>query len=447
MLTIQFGQCGNQVGHTLFSKISSDLECVNTGVSYNANYDYSEDTFNKWFSGISKDNKRLARAVLVDTEQKVIHKVYNEINAPWTYSTKNVICQTEGGCANNWAFGYLRKGYELSDVILNCIRQEVEALDHFDGFLSFLSSAGGTGSGVGSYITKLLREEYDKKSIITTTILPFSFGEVCTQNYNTLLTLAKLYNESDVNIVIENEQIYSMCTNLLKKTSTNLQDMNEIISEKLLAVLQPINHVKYSVNSLLSKIACHPSYKIATIKSTPHVPTTSAKYEPICNWNLYVRHLKQTLRIPHLNSQLTDVELKRPSSSLSNTMHHAYACSVSNILVTRGITTQEDLIMTNEFREKHLYAEWNTIDWFSHLHQNRKFLNYKKFLALITNNSEISYPLDTLLSKAWNTYVHSAYLHQYKQFGLEEDDFLQAFAVLENVVKEYKELVPYVKKE
>ncbi|XP_043585555.1 tubulin delta chain-like [Bombus pyrosoma] len=70
MLTIQFGQCGNQLGHTLFSEVSSDLECANTGVSYKANYQYSEDTFNKWFNGISKSNERLARAVLVDTEQK-----------------------------------------------------------------------------------------------------------------------------------------------------------------------------------------------------------------------------------------------------------------------------------------------------------------------------------------------------------------------------------------
>lgn len=443
---MQFGQCGNQLGHTLFSKISSDMECVNTGVSYNANYQYSDETFNNWFSSLSKDNKRLARAILVDTEQKVINKVYNDVNIPWTYSTKNVICQAGGGCANNWAFGYLVKGYELSDLILNCVRQELENLDRFDGFLLFLSSAGGTGSGIGSYITKLLRQVYDKKPIITTTVLPFSFGEVCTQNYNTLLTLAKLYNESDINILIENEQIYNICTSLLKKSSTSFQDMNDIISEKLLAVLQPVNHVKRNIHSLLSRVSCHPSYKIATIKSTPHISTTSAKYEPLCNWNSYISHLKQTLRIPNLNSNLTDVELKTPAGSSSSTMHHSYACSVSNVLVTRGTATAQDPIMTNGFEQKHQYADWNTIDWFSHFHQNRKFLNHDKFLAMITNNSQIASPLDTLLTKTWNSYTHSAFLHQYKKFGLEEDDFLQAFAVLENVVKDYKDVVPHGKK-
>nr|XP_033183568.1 tubulin delta chain-like [Bombus vancouverensis nearcticus] len=445
MLTIQFGQCGNQLGHTLFSEVSSDLECANTGVSYKANYQYSEDTFNKWFNGISKSNERLARAVLVDTEQKVISKIYNDKSNSWTYSTTNVICQAGGGCANNWAFGYMIKGYELSNAILNCVRQEIEKLDHFDGFLLLLSSAGGTGSGIGSYITKLLRKEYGKKSIVNTTILPFSFGEVCTQNYNTLLTLAKLYSESDINILIENEQIYNICTNLLKKSPTNLQDMNEVISEKLLAVFQPVDCINHNINSLLSQIACHPSYKIATIKSSPHIPAAFANYEPVYNWNSYIHHLKQTLRISNFNSQLTNVELKIPSNSLSNTTHHTYACSISNVLITRGIASEQDPIVTDIFKEKHLYADWNTINWFTHLHQNRKFLNHDKFLALITNNFQISYSLDILLNKAWKSYVHSAFLHQYKLFGLEEDDFLQAFAVLENVIKDYKELVPHAK--
>ncbi|XP_076246365.1 tubulin delta chain [Calliopsis andreniformis] len=446
MLTLQFGQCGNQLGHSLFSKISSDIECVNTGVSNNVNYQYSEDTFNKWFNGITKENRHLARAILVDTEQKVINKICNDTTTPWTYWTKNVVCQAGGGCANNWAYGYLVKAHELSDTILNRVRQEIEKIDHFDGFLMLLSCAGGTGSGIGSSILQLLREEYKTKPIITTAVLPFSFGEVCTQNYNTLLTLAKLCIHSDISIIIENEQIHSMCTNLLKKFATNLEDINEIISEKLLAIFQPINHIKYSINSVVSHIASHPSYKLATIKSTPHVSKKFSEYEPMCTWNSYIHHLKETLRIPNLNSKLTDVELKMPSTLLSNRNHHVYTCSVSNSLITRGIITDKDPIITDVFQEKHLYANWNTSDWFSHLHQKRKFLNHDKFLALLTNNSEISQPLDILLNKSWNTYVHSAFLHQYKQFGLEEDDFLQAFAVIENIVKEYKELVPHIKK-
>nr|XP_003704716.1 PREDICTED: tubulin delta chain-like [Megachile rotundata] len=444
MLTIQFGQCGNQLGHTLFSKISSDLKYTNTGVSYNANYQYSEDTFNKWFTGISKHNKWLSRAILVDTEQKVINKIYNDTSTSWAYPKENIICQTGGGCANNWAFGYLKNGQELSDLVLNCVRQEVEKTDHFDGFLLLLSSAGGTGSGIGSFMAGMIREEYETKPIITTTVLPFSFGEVCTQKYNTLLTLAKLYDQNDINILFENEQIYNICTNLLKEPATNLQDINEIISEKLLAIFQPLNDT--NMNSLLSRVASHPSYKLATIKSTPHIPTMSAKYESMCNWNSYMHHLKQMLRIPNLNMQLTDAELKTPTTSFGSTAHHAYTCSVSNILVTRGSVTDKDSINTNEFREKHLYADWNTTDWFTHLHQNRKILNHDKFLALITNNSQICDPLDILLEKTWTSYINAAFLHQYKQHGLEEDDFLQAFAVLENVVKEYKELTTHVKR-
>ncbi|XP_076286066.1 tubulin delta chain [Lasioglossum baleicum] len=392
MFTLQFGQCGNQLGHALFSKISSDMQCVNTSVSYNVNYQYSEEAFTKWFSSISKEGKRLARAVLVDTEDKVIKKICNDATIPWKYRPKNVICQSGGGCANNWAYGYMIKGHELKDQILNSVRYEIEKMDHLDGFLLLLSSSGGTGSGIGSLIGQLLREEYSTKPIVTTIVLPFSFGEVCTQNYNTLFTLAKLYNHSDMNIIIENEQIHDICKNLLKKLATNLSDMNDIISEKLLAVFQPINYLKSNITTLVSQIASHPSYKFARIKSTPHVPTTYSMYERIYDWNLYLQHLKETLRIPNLDSKLSDNELKLPSHSLSTTAHHTYACSISNVLITRGTATDNDPI------------------------------------------------IDTSLNKSWKSYTHAAYLHQYKRFGLEDDDFLQAFAILENIVKEYQEL-------
>ncbi|EZA60127.1 hypothetical protein X777_15064 [Ooceraea biroi] len=37
MLTVQFGQCGNQLGHVLFSKVPNDLKSSSISVSYAAN--------------------------------------------------------------------------------------------------------------------------------------------------------------------------------------------------------------------------------------------------------------------------------------------------------------------------------------------------------------------------------------------------------------------------
>ncbi|XP_029658682.1 tubulin delta chain-like [Formica exsecta] len=444
MLTIQFGQCGNQLGHDLFSKVSTDLESLNTGVSYGANYEYTENTIEKWFDGITERGRHFARAILVDTEEKVVNKICKDANASWTYRISNVVCQSGGGCANNWAYGYKINSQRLSNIILNITRQEIEKLDRFQGFLLLLSSAGGTGSGIGSRMVEILRDEYETKSIVAAIVLPFSFGEVCTQNYNTILTLAEFSDRADFSMLFENQQMHAMSTSLLKNPNTMLYDINSIISENLLAAFQPTNKARYDMNFLISKIAAHPNFRFVTIKSTPHVPATCLQYEPTHKWDVYIRHLKQTLRISKSQTELTNVQLKTPNPIPGKTdMSYMYSPCVSNILVTRGKSVENDAVMLEDLQKRHLYPEWITLESFTHLHQERKFLNRDKFLALITNNSEIHRPLDAYLDKAWNSYKFAAFLHQYKQFGLEEDDFLEAFAKVENIVQEYKNLKSY----
>lgn len=441
MLTIQFGQCGNQLGRDLFSKVSADLASPSPGVSYGANYEYAENTIEKWYDGMTERGRHLARAILVDTEEKVVNEICKDANASWTYRTSNVVCQSGGGCANNWAYGYKINGQRLSNAVSNVTRQEIEKLDRFQGFLLLLSSAGGTGSGIGSRMVEILREEYETKSIVAAIVLPFTFGEVCTQNYNTVLTLAEFSDAADLSVLFENQQVHAMSASLLKNSNTTLCDMNSIISENLLAALQPTDKARYDMNFLISKIAAHPNFRFATIKSTPYVPATSLQYELTHKWDVYIRHLKQTLRISKSQTELTHVQLKTPNPILGRTIvSHTYSPCVSNILVTRGKSVQNDVVVLEDLQKRHLYPEWTTLESFTHLHQERKFLNRDKFLALITNNSEIHRPLNAYLDKAWSSYKFAAFLHQYKQFGLEEDDFLEAFAKVENIVQEYKSL-------
>ncbi|XP_014487107.1 PREDICTED: tubulin delta chain-like [Dinoponera quadriceps] len=442
MLTIQFGQCGNQLGYNLLSKVSADLRSPNTGVSYGVNYEYAENTIEKWFDGIAEDDRCFARAILVDTEEKVVNKIRKETTASWLYRSSNIICKCgdNGGSANNWAYGYCINSEQLSNAILNATRQQIEKLDRVQGFLLLLSSAGGTGSGVGSRMIELLREEYATKTIVATIVLPFTFGEVCVQNYNTILTLAKFCDKADLSILFENEKVHATCVNLLQNSNTALHDMNDVIAENLLAVFQPTDDARCNANSLASDVATHPNFKLATIKSTPYIPVASLQYEPTYKWDVYVRHLEHALRVSKSHAELANIRLKKPIASLRKNLSHTYSPCVSNLLVTRGKSMEDDVVMTGGLQKKHLYSDWVTLDPFTHLHQERRILSRSKFLTLVTNNSAIHQPLDVYLDKAWNSYKCAAFLHQYKQFGWEDDDFLRAFAKVENVVREYKSL-------
>lgn len=68
----------------------------------------------------------------------------------------------------------------------------IEKIDYFGGFLVFSSLAGGTGSGFGTHMVEEIKINNPKTSMINVAVWPYSSGEVILQNYNTILTLARL---------------------------------------------------------------------------------------------------------------------------------------------------------------------------------------------------------------------------------------------------------------
>lgn len=64
-----------------------------------------------------------------------------------------------------------------------------------------MSLAGGTGSGLGTYVTEMLRDLFPKSFIVNEVVAPYQSGEVILQSYNSLLTLAHLYQVQGVIIM------------------------------------------------------------------------------------------------------------------------------------------------------------------------------------------------------------------------------------------------------
>lgn len=82
------------------------------------------------------------------------------------------------GAGNNWAMGCKTHGPAFQDFLLDAARKEIEHCDQLNGFLIFGSVAGGTGSGLGSYASEILREEFPSVSIAS--IVSF---KICSQIY------------------------------------------------------------------------------------------------------------------------------------------------------------------------------------------------------------------------------------------------------------------------
>lgn len=64
------------------------------------------------------------------------------------------------GSGNNWAVGYHEHGTKHSGRIMEAIRKSAELCDCLQCFFILHSMGGGTGSGLGSYVTELLADSF-----------------------------------------------------------------------------------------------------------------------------------------------------------------------------------------------------------------------------------------------------------------------------------------------
>lgn len=75
VVTVQLGQCGNQIGHGLFTLLYNDSHTPPkyTSGESTENTAYKTDTLDKYFTEL-KNGTYEAKAVLVDMEPKVVSK-------------------------------------------------------------------------------------------------------------------------------------------------------------------------------------------------------------------------------------------------------------------------------------------------------------------------------------------------------------------------------------
>ena len=108
-----------------------------------------------------------------------------------------------GGAGNNWANGY-DIAQSVQEEILEMMDREADGSESLEGFLMCHSIAGGTGSGMGSFLLERLNDHFPKKLIQTYSVFPnqADSSDVVVQPYNSLLTLKRLTLNADAVVVL-----------------------------------------------------------------------------------------------------------------------------------------------------------------------------------------------------------------------------------------------------
>ena len=134
------------------------------------------------------------------------------------------------------------------------IDREADGSDSLEGFVMTHSTAGGTGSGFGSFLLERLNDRFPKKLIQTYSVFP-NENDVVVQPYNCLLAMKRLVLNADATVVIDNNALTRMATDRLKLTQPTFAQTNSIVSTIMSASTTTLRYPGYMNNDLMGLIA------------------------------------------------------------------------------------------------------------------------------------------------------------------------------------------------
>mmetsp|Transcript_5031 Transcript_5031/g.9465 ORF Transcript_5031/g.9465 Transcript_5031/m.9465 type:complete len:438 (-) Transcript_5031:89-1402(-) len=435
VVTVQLGQCGNQIGAEFFRTAYEEASA-------------SHLTYETFFRAPEHDKGQgqlVARAVLIDTEPKVIQAVTRGEGSGahgWKYEPGNCLWQ-QSGSGNNWARGYHQYGPQLHDQVCDVIHREVEACDHLGGFVLMQSMAGGTGAGLGTRVAEVLREEFPSTCIMSQCVWPYDSGEVIVQNYNTLLTLSHLLDATDGIILVPNEGLHATCARLHNIKRPDFQDLNRVAARALASVLlpaasgsgnQPGSGKCMSVSDVAEHMCAHPAHRVLGLRCVPQMPAGSVDFT-VFTWASILKRLRQMLITGSILEEGFNWGTSVPAPGA--TPKTRIVKSIANVLVLRGKGSMG--ADTSGFQDPGLYPIW-AVSPLKVASQTAQFGKYEKAAGLLSNCQTFMPATERMLSHAYGMYESRAYIHQYTQQGMVQADFEEAFAQVEDCLAHYRSI-------
>ncbi|KAL0368868.1 UNVERIFIED_CONTAM: Tubulin gamma-1 chain [Sesamum calycinum] len=254
IITLQVGQCGNQIGMEFWKQL-----CLEHGISKEGILeDFATQGGDRKdvFFYQADDQHYIPRALLMDLEPRVINGIQNSEYRN-LYNHENVfIADHGGGAGNNWASGY-HQGKQYEEDLMDMIDREADGSDSLEGFVLCHSIAGGTGSGMGSYLLETLNDRYSKKLVQTYSVFPNQneTSDVVVQPYNSLLTLKRLTLNADCVFVLDNTALNRIAVERLHITTPTFAQTNSLVSTVMSASTTTLRYPGYMNNDLVGLLA------------------------------------------------------------------------------------------------------------------------------------------------------------------------------------------------
>jgi tubulin epsilon len=441
IITIQAGQCGNQIGMKFWDLALQ--EHATRGILF----DDAMSSFFKFEECGNQTPDIKARSLIVDMEEGVINQILkSDLGA--LFDDKQLI-KDVSGAGNNWAHGFYEYGTMYKDIIIQKLNKILEECDSPQCFMLMHSIGGGTGSGLGSFIVKTLNDYFPDMYKFTVSVFPSKDDDVITSPYNSILSLNQLINNADCVLPIDNQSLIDIC-NKVDKESKNESKQN-VLSGKNETLLQEKKKKPYDkMNSLIAHLLCN--------------LTCSMRFEGTLNVDIndITMNLVPYPRMHFILSAISPLyhvldkklEPRRSDQIFSDVFDKDYqlisvdklysGTYLASALIGRGNLYVNDLMVNIEKHKSKL----NMVSW---NHEGFKIglcdqppVNMKYGLLCLSNNTTISSLFETMRNRFMELYKRKVFVHHYSEYMEEPSkDFDSAVENVEKLITEYQSCVNY----
>eukprot|EP00043_Microstomoeca_roanoka_P008083 m.77974 g.77974 ORF g.77974 m.77974 type:complete len:453 (+) comp14093_c0_seq1:45-1403(+) len=418
---LQVGQCGNQVGCKFWEVISDEHGIDPTGRAVDA-ADVQLERINVYYNeGVG--GKYVPRALLVDLEPGTIDAAragpYGQLFRPDNFIFGQY------GAANNWAKGQYTDGAELVDAVLDILRREAEACDCLQGFQLTHSLGGGTGSGMGTLLISKIREEYPDRIMSTFSVMPSPrVSSTVVEPYNSTLSVHQLVENTDETFCIDNEALYDICHHTLKLAAPTYGDLNHLISACMSGITTCLRFPG-QLNADLRKLAVN-------LVPFPRLHFFMPGFAPLTSRG---SKAYRALSVPELTQQMFDA---KNMMAACDPRHGRYLTAAAIFRGRVAMKEVEEQMLNVQNKNSSYFVEWipNNIQSAVCDIPPRGLSMSATFLG---NSTAIQQVFKRMSHQFTAMFRRKAFLHWYLDEGMDEMEFSEAEANMNDLVAEYQQ--------
>jgi tubulin beta len=418
IISVQVGQCGNQIGCKFWETIAAEHGIDETG-SFKGSSDIQRVRAGVYYTEVDK-TRFVPRAVLVDLEPGTMDVI--KANTPDLFRPDNMI-HAQNSAGNNFAKGHYTEGAEVVDNVLETLRQEAEGCDCLQGFQLTHSLGGGTGSGLGTLILAKIREEFPDRLISTFSVAPSpKVSNTVVEPYNAVLALHQLIENAESVVSLDNDALYEICAKTLKMPQPQYKDLNGLVAQVMSGVTCGLRFPG-QLNSDLRKMAVNlipfPRLHFFVAGLAPLASVSSASFNQ--------------LSVAQLTTAMFDPKNMMAACDPRKGKYLAASCIYRGAVTSKDVDDQVSIIQA---KEADRFVPWIPNNIKSSICSIAP-TGFKMTGTFVANTTAIQDVFKRIGAQFQGMFRRKAFLHWYLEEGMEEMEFTEAESNLNDLVQEY----------